>query len=834
MKRPILVATIGYIIGIIMGLYLKKSIVLFYIPIIAIHLIRKKFLKKKTKKRKFKLISTKRYFRYIKLVLKKNTVICIIIFSILSNTIVILQNYKYETLYQDGENIVGEGIVVSNEKEKEYNKIYKIKVLKANNSKQYKNTYLYLKINKKSTNSIEYGDKIFFEGTFIEPDSQRNEGGFNYKEYLKTLKIYGNIKTNKIEVIEKNKINPIFSFTNKVSLKIKQKINLIIGEKQGAVLKGILLGDSSQIEENMHESFKISSISHILAVSGMHVSYIILAIELVFKSKIGKTKTRIFTSLFLIFYMAITNFSPSVVRAGIMGILVIGSKLFNRKNDTATSVAISLLFILFYNPFLIMNLGLQFSYIGTIGILLFRKNIFDFLRNIKIRNRKWKYKINRRIILLSAKIKEILSITTSVQIAILPIMLFHSNILGTYFLLTNLLVSIIIGPIMILGGIIIIFSFISVSMAKNVSFLIEFLLGLLIKISDLSKLAFSKIYVATPKMWMIILYYVTIFIINYSYILYYSKKLTITQIRARNLIALAKYKIFQNKKKFLKLVVILLSLILIIQITSKKLEIHFIDVGQGDSTLILTPQNKTILIDGGGSTSKEFDVGKSTLLPYILDKGYTKIDYIFISHLDQDHVGGILYLLQEIKVKHIIIGKQFEETENLQKLKEIVKEKKISVIAVEEGDKVRIEKNLYFDILWPNTKEEIKENAINNNATVCKLNYKSFSMLFTGDIEKESEKVLTAKYKETEALKSTVLKVAHHGSKTSSTEEFLKFVNPKIAIIGVGKNNLFGHPNDEVIERLKKLAICILRTDKDGEITITVNKNGKFFVKTNY
>ena len=143
MKRPILVATIGYIIGIIMGLYLKKSIVLFYIPIIAIYLIRKKFLRKKTKKRKFKLISTKRYFRYIKLVLKKNTVICIIIFSILSNTIVILQNYKYETLYQDGENIVGEGIVVSNEKEKEYNKIYKIKVLKANNSKQYKNTYLY-------------------------------------------------------------------------------------------------------------------------------------------------------------------------------------------------------------------------------------------------------------------------------------------------------------------------------------------------------------------------------------------------------------------------------------------------------------------------------------------------------------------------------------------------------------------------------------------------------------------------------------------------------------------------------------------------------------------
>ena len=161
--------------------------------------------------------------------------------------------------------------------------------------------------------------------------------------------------------------------------------------------------------------------------------------------------------------------------------------------------------------------------------------------------------------------------------------------------------------------------------------------------------------------------------------------------------------------------------------------------------------------------------------------------------------------MQEIKVENVIIGKQFENSENLQKFLEIVKKNKINVNVVEEGKRINIEKDLYFDILWPSSENVIQENSINNNALVCKLQYKKFSMLFTGDIEEETEKVLVSKYSNTNILKSSILKVAHHGSKSSSIKEFLELVNPKLVLVGVGKDNKFGHPNDEVIERLRNI-----------------------------
>ncbi|MCI8760110.1 MAG: MBL fold metallo-hydrolase [Clostridia bacterium] len=179
--------------------------------------------------------------------------------------------------------------------------------------------------------------------------------------------------------------------------------------------------------------------------------------------------------------------------------------------------------------------------------------------------------------------------------------------------------------------------------------------------------------------------------------------------------------------------------------------------------------------------------GKKTLLPYLLDRGYSVIDYVLISHFDQDHIGSILYLLEEIKVRNVIIGKQFEDSKNYQAFLEIVREKKIKVQLVEIGQRINIEKGLYFDVLWPNSKKVIRENNINNNSLVCKMVYQDFSVLFTGDIETIAENAMLEEYKNTNRLSSTILKVAHHGSKSSSTQQFLNMVKPKIALIGVRK-----------------------------------------------
>ena len=184
--------------------------------------------------------------------------------------------------------------------------------------------------------------------------------------------------------------------------------------------------------------------------------------------------------------------------------------------------------------------------------------------------------------------------------------------------------------------------------------------------------------------------------------------------------------------------------------------------------------------------------------------------------------------MKNIKIKNIIIGKQYESSENYQKFLKIVNGKKINVYVVQKGERINIEKDLYIDILWPNEKDMIVDNWINNNSLVFKLVYKDFSIMFTGDIEEEAEKAILEQYSNNiNKLQANVLKIAHHGSKTSTTEDFLKKVSPKIALIGVGKNNNFGHPNEQVIERLKENGVKVYRTDTDGEISIVVNRNGE-------
>ena len=162
--------------------------------------------------------------------------------------------------------------------------------------------------------------------------------------------------------------------------------------------------------------------------------------------------------------------------------------------------------------------------------------------------------------------------------------------------------------------------------------------------------------------------------------------------------------------------------------------------------------------------------------------------------------------MKEFRVKNIIIGKQFENCENYKKFMDIVKQKNSNVMVVEAGQKINIEKYLFFHVLWPDSQNKIAENVLNNNSLVCKMVCRNFSVLFTGDVEEIAEKEILKTYKNSSSIgKTTILKVGHHGSKSSSTQEFLSKIKPQIALIGVGENNNFGHPNDRVLERLKSL-----------------------------
>lgn len=196
---------------------------------------------------------------------------------------------------------------------------------------------------------------------------------------------------------------------------------------------------------------------------------------------------------------------------------------------------------------------------------------------------------------------------------------------------------------------------------------------------------------------------------------------------------------------------------------------------------------------------------------------------------DSDHIGGLFYILENIKVKNVIISYQAKESNNVRKLLNIVKEKKINVIIVNKGDRIKIEEDIFIDVLWPNKDNFILENPLNNNSIVCKIDYGNKSILWTGDIEKSAEKKILEEYKNNKnILKSDILKVAHHGSNTSSTKEFLETVQPKFALIGVGIENKFGHPNKEIIKVLEEKNIKIFRTDIDGEIIVSLSKKDNF------
>lgn len=782
--------TIAWIFGVIWGLYFKISIALFVIP----------------------LIFTCMYLTIKKKIQVRKYVVLFLISVLISNIQITLLEKSFDEKYQNvKENLEIVGTIISNPIDKQYKNQYTLKVEEINGNKKYKNTNLQLNV-KKEKETLNYGDEIIVKGNFEEASTARNKGGFDYKQYLKSKNIYGIVTVDKkdIETINKNNVDIIDLLANKVRNSMKRKIEQNLPNETSELLSGMLIGEKSNLQKEIQEDFRDSSLSHVLAISGMHVSYVMLGITFVIsKVKFSKKMSKIVTILILLFFIILTGKTASVTRACFMSSYIILASLLHKKAHVLGSISISLLIILIINPYFILDIGLQLSYGGTIGIVL----IYPILKKYKKKKEDKTGRIKKVLYKIKDKILDTILITISANLVIFPIVLFHYNIMSFTFIISNLLISPIIGIIIILGFLSVFASYIVSPISKIMFFFLQILLSVLAQIAHFcAELPLSKVYFPTPKKYIIIIYY--IFLIYF--ILVKNKIITGKKI---------------GKKVFIIFIIIVIILNLILNFIPKTFTISFIDVGQGDSMLISTPKGNNIIVDGGGSRDEtSFNIGKQTLIPYLLNKGITKLDYVIISHFDSDHVGGILSVLEELKAEKVIICEQ-EENENYKRFKEIVKNKNIKVYVVKKGDNLKIEENIWLNILWPKD-ERIKENAINNNSIVAKLNYKSFSILLTGDIEKIAENEILKEYENSNILNANILKVAHHGSKSSSINKFLEKVKPQIALIGVGEKNTFGHPNTGVINRLQNLNAKIYRTDENGEITIKIDDKGKVKIKT--
>lgn len=688
-----------------------------------------------------------------------------------------------------------EGIIVNEKGENEYSYEYIVKLQSKN--KKLNNKRFILKTKKKGK-KLSFGDKIKFTGEYVKPTGRRNYHGFDYSLYLKTQKLYGTFEGSSYIVLSTSCCSYVEKIVNNFKEKTKKALRDNLDEDLAELCIGILIGDRNNLDEKIEEDFKKSNLTHMLAVSGSHFVYIIICIKYLEKVIKWRNFNKVLTIIIIVLFMNLTGNTASVVRSGIMAIMLIVAKFFHRKSDVWTNMAISAVLALVYNPYTLFDIGFELSYGGVIGIVVFYDKVKDTLGKIIIKMHK-ESKMLQYIL-------EGTSVTISANLVIIPIMIYNFNTISFSFIVSNLLAGGLLGIIVILGFLLV---FLSLMLGQTLSiffYILNFLLKALTKIAEVcSKLPFSYIYVPTPKILGIFIFYSYLFFI-------------INRDRLR-------VRIFNTLKVRIAILILIIIFNLGYPILSSKeygLEINFVDVGQGDCTLIRA-NGKNILVDAGGSKDeKSFDVGKNTVFPYLLDRGIVSLDYVIVSHFDSDHCQGFNFILKNMKVKTAIICNIGQESEEYNHFVILAKENKTKIRYVQKGSIIKLGKNKIIEILYPDKNEKINDNAKNNNAIVFKLTWNKFSMLFTGDIEEKAERKILEMYKnKEEKLKSNILKVAHHGSKSSTMQEFLEIVKPSLALIGVGENNNFGHPNDMVLNRLEQSGCKTYRTDMLGEITIT-------------
>lgn len=606
----------------------------------------------------------------------------------------------------------------------------------------------------KTKENYNLGDTLELKGKIELPNKNTIPNLFNYKNYLKSKNINITINPTSIKLLKQNK---------KIKYKIKENIiNYIEKFKTKEYLKTFILGDNSNLEKNILTSYQTNGISHLFAVSGMHLSLFSNILLLILK-RINKNETinHLIIIIFFIFFAFLTNYTPSILRALILYILTTLNKQLNLNIKTIYLLIIDLIILLLYNPFYIYNIGFIYSFIITASLII----------TSKIINKQKKY--TKKILLTST-----ISFITSIPISINN---FHEiNIISP---ITNLifvpLISLIIFPLSLLTLLIKPLDnilLITTKILENLSLLIE-------------KLKINIILSHIPW-YMIIIYYITIIIFIKG----------IEQKQIKKLLPLLLIIVIHTNIKYISTITRITSL----------------DVGQGDSTLIEL-NNKNILIDTGGRPNSNTSLVLNKTIPYLKSLGIKKIHYAVLTHGDFDHMGEAINLVNNFKVEKVIFNcGPYNDLEK--ELIKVLDEKKIKYYSCIKELNINNNK-LYF------LQTKVYDNE-NDNSNVIITELDGYKFMFMGDASTVTEKEILNKYNLSDI---DVLKVGHHGSKTSSGIEFINKIEPKYSIISVGKNNMYGHPNKDVLDNLKNSKIY--RTDQDGSIMFKI-KNNKLKIET--
>lgn len=513
-------------------------------------------------------------------------------------------------------------------------------------------------------------------------------------------------------------------------------------------------------------------LSHILSVSGLHLGIIFIMIfYLISLTGVGIKLRYLLSCIIMFLYSFMIGFNPSLLRALIMIFVLMYKRIYRPNISDVDSLLFTASVSLIINPYYIYSIGFILSYLCIYGI------IFIFRKFRKLYSNKDGFK---------NKFYSALFLNISIQIATLPIVIYFFNKINIFSILINILLVPIFTLYLILSMLLLFTSRINI-----ISTIIAFVLNNIMSIFDFIASIFNNsifnLILKSPPLIIIVIYYIMLF-----YLLRYDK-----------------IKYLRIDYRAVMIMLVILSIPSPLHFTNQD-RIEFLDVGQGDSALI-TIGGKNILIDSGGNRFNIGSVGENILEPYLIKTGRRNIDIALITHFDYDHVGGFTEVSDKIKIKNMFAN-HFHEGDDSEHSKRI---KNLNYKILKEDANLKINKNYTLSLIPGNT----NLNNENNRSAVSVLRKNNANLVyFSADIEKEAEKLLLKNSPNT-----FILKVPHHGSKTSSTDKFLDKIKPKKAVISVGRNNKYGHPNGEVLKRYKKRDIELFRTDRDGLITLDLN-----------